>query len=99
MFVLSNLLTAIAEILGLVIDAMEVVIVIRVILSWANADPYNGFVQAIQAVTEPLLGPLRRLLPPWRLRGLDLSPIFALLALIFTRKFLIATLLGLAARL
>lgn len=99
MFVFSNFLTAVADVLGIVMEALYIVILIRVILSWANADPYNGFVRAIHAVTEPILGPLRRLLPPWKLQGLDISPILAVLAIVFARKFLIATLYGIAARL
>jgi YggT family protein len=99
MFVVSNLLNAVAEILNMVIGALELVVVLRVILSWANADPYNGFVRAIHAISEPLLAPFRKLLPPWRLNGLDLSPVFVLLTLVFARVFLVATLQGFAARL
>ena len=83
----------------MILGALQVVIVIRVILSWANADPYNGFVRAIGAISEPLLGPFRRLLPPWRLHGWDLSPFLALLTLIFLQKFLVSTLYGIASRL
>jgi len=97
--VLGNLLTAAADVLGMVMEALYWVILLRVLLSWANADPYNGFVRAIHAISEPLLGPLRRLLPPWRFHGLDLSPFLAVLALIFAKKFLVETLYGIAARL
>jgi uncharacterized protein YggT (Ycf19 family) len=55
--------------------------------------------EAVQPLSEPFLKPFRRLVPPWRMRGLDLSPIFALLALEFIRKFLIPTLFELSARL
>jgi YggT family protein len=99
MFIFSNLLSALAEILDILFGALELAIVIRVILSWANADPFNGFVRAVQTVTEPLLAPFRKILPPWRLQGWDLSPFLAILALIFLRKFLVVTLLGAASRL
>jgi YggT family protein len=99
MFVLGNLLMAVADILGWILWALQVVIIARVVLSWVNADPYNALVRAVVAIAEPLLKPFRRLLPPWRTGGLDLSPIFAILALFFLSKFLVATLYDIALRL
>ncbi len=99
MFILANFLRASADILGMILNAIEIVIVIRVILSWASADPFNGFVRAIYGITDPLFAPFRRLLPPWRLHGWDLSPFFALLTLIFAQKFILSTLYGIASRL
>ncbi len=92
MFVLANLLGAIAYVLDWLLGALIVVIIVRALLSWVNADPYNGLVRAIQAISEPFLKPFRRLLPPWRLGGIDLSPVFAILAIQFLRIFLIGTL-------
>lgn len=99
MFVFGNLLTASATVLDWVFTVLEVAILLRVVLSWANADPYNGFVRAVHAVTEPMLAPFRRLLPPWKLHGWDLSPLFALLALLFLRIFLVRTLFDIASKL
>lgn len=50
----------------------------RVILSWVNPRPKNEFLLMIIRVTEPVLGPIRALIP---LRGIDLSPIVAFLLL------------------
>jgi YggT family protein len=99
MFVLGNLLTAVADVLGWILWALQVVIIVRVVLSWVNADPYNPLVRAVVAIAEPFLKPFRRLLPPWRTGGLDLSPIFAILVLFFLSKFLVATLYDIALRL
>ena len=52
----------------------------RVVLSWFPLDPnspFNAVRHAVVTVTEPVLGPLRRVIPP--LGGFDLSPIVALL--------------------
>lgn len=98
MFVIGNLLSALADLLNVLFQAAEIVILVRVILSWANADPYNGFVRIITVVTEPLLVPFRKLLPPWKLGGVDLSPVCAVLALYFLRSFLISSLFDLANR-
>jgi uncharacterized protein YggT (Ycf19 family) len=50
-------------------------------------------------MAEPMLKPFRKILPPWKLNGWDLSPFLAILTLIFLRKFLVTTLMGLASRL
>jgi YggT family protein len=98
MFVLANLVRALAHVLDWLLWILQIAVILRVILSWVNADPYNPIVRVVGAVTEPLVGPFRRLLPPWRLHGWDLSPLFALLALWFIQMFLIRTLFDLAAR-
>ena len=49
------------------------VVLIRVILSWLNPNPFNPIVRFIYVVTEPVLAPVRRVLPP--MGGLDFSPI------------------------
>lgn len=99
MFVIGNLVGALAGIVDMLFNLLEIVIVVRVILSWANADPYNAFARAISAITEPMLYPFRKLLPPWRMGGWDLSPLFALLCLYFLRAFLVPTLYELSSRL
>ena len=92
MFVLANFLGALTDLLDWLLGALIIVIIVRAILSWVNADPYNGLVRAIHAISEPFLSPLRRLLPPWRLGGIDFSPLLAILALQFIRSFAISTL-------
>lgn len=98
MFVLGHLLSALADVLGVVFDALEIIILTRVVLSWANADTYNRFVRTIFVISEPFLAPFRKLLPPWKIGGLDLSPACALLALFFIRSFLIPTLFDIASK-
>ncbi len=99
MFILANFLSAVTYVLDWLLGALVIVIAVRAVLSWVNADPYNGLVRAIQAISEPFLRPFRSLLPPWRLGGIDLSPIFAILAIEFVRRFLIASLWDIVARL
>jgi len=98
MFVLGNLLSAVAYLLNDLFVIVEWVIIIHVILTWANADRFNPLVRAVQAVSDPFLKPFRRLLPPWKLNGLDLSPALAVICLEFIRRFLIPTLYELAAK-
>jgi YggT family protein len=96
MFIIGNFLRAIAWLLDWILGALIIVIIIRALLSWVNPDPYNAIVRAIHIITEPFLKPLRRLLPPWKLHGIDLSPLFAVLALEAVKIFLIPTLYQLA---
>ena len=99
MFILANLLSATAGVLDWVLVGLEWVIIIWVLLSWANADPYNALVRAIQAISEPFLKPFRKILPPWKLSGVDLSPVFAILTIEFVKRFLVASLWDIASRL
>lgn len=97
MFVFANLLDAVARVLDLALTAYYWLIIVRALLSWVNPDPWNPIVQFLHRVTEPVLAPLRRLLPTWRI-GIDLSPLVAILGLIFVQYFLVASLRELAWR-
>lgn len=86
MFVVGNFLIAVASILGIILWFVQVAIILRVIISWVNADPYNVIVQAVFKITEPILQPVRRLMPPM---GLDISPIIVWILIIFLNLFLV----------
>ncbi len=64
------------------------IILVRALLSWVNPDPRNPIVRLLAALTEPVLRPFRRILPPGRLGGIDVSPIFAFFLLYFLEVFL-----------
>jgi YggT family protein len=69
------------------ISIYEFLIFIRVLLSWFPMDPYNPIIRALYRVTEPVLAPARRLIPPFR-GTLDISPIVVLFALEILRWIL-----------
>ena len=95
MFILSNLFTALAKVVDVVLTVFYWLILARALLSWVSPDPSNPIVQFLQKTTEPILGPIRRLLP---VMAIDLSPIIAFLAVIFLQHFLVRTLYELAFR-
>lgn len=99
MFVISNFLSAVAHLLDIVMTIMYWFILIRALISWVNPDPYNPIVQFLYKTTEPVLEPIRRLLPFTLRAGIDISPVIAFLAIIFAKSFLVSTLLDLAVRL
>jgi len=63
----------------------------RVILSWVAPSQSNQLVDWIYRLTEPVLGPLRNLLPA--MGGLDLTPIIALFGIQIIERILIQVLL------
>ncbi|TRO97047.1 YggT family protein [Glycocaulis profundi] len=78
---------------------LTIVVFVHVILSWLVAfnvvNPRNQLVYTIgrmcASIVEPLLSPIRRILPP--LGGMDLSPIILLLLIMFIRNYVIAQLI------
>jgi YggT family protein len=102
MFVLANLLSAIATVLDAALQFYMWMVIIRALLSWVNPDPYNAIVRFLNAATDPVLWRIRRWLGPRILSamgGLDLSPIIVILAIYFLRAFLVQSLGDLALRL
>lgn len=98
MFILSNLLAALAKVLDICLTFMYWVIIVRALISWVNPDPYNPVVQFLYKVTEPILTPIRRILPLDLKFGIDISPVIAILAIYFLQSFLIRTLIDMSIR-
>lgn len=91
MFVMSNLIAAIAGVLDIVLHIYMWIVIISAVISWVNPDPYNPIVRFLYSVTEPVFGAVRRVLPLPQM-GIDFSPIIVLLAVIFLQQFLVPTL-------
>ncbi|MCX5707560.1 MAG: YggT family protein [Candidatus Omnitrophica bacterium] len=98
MFVLSNLISALASITSIVLTALQWLIIIWALLSWVSPDPNNPIVQLINKLTGPVLYPVRKLLPFSLKFGFDISPFIALLIIFFLQLFLVRTLNDLAVR-
>jgi YggT family protein len=85
-----------ADIVSVLIRVYEFLIFVRVLLSWINSDPYrpvvtHPVVQILYRITDPVLAPLRRVIPPVG-GALDISPIVALFALEILRLILVSLL-------
>ena len=81
---------ALVQLLFTLLNAYMWVIIIRALVSWVSPDPHNPIVRLLAQVTEPVLRPLRRLVPPYRTGGIDLSPLIAILLiqlLIYTLRY------------
>lgn len=66
------------------------VIIIRAVMSWVAPVPRHPLAQMLVSVTEPVLRPLRRLIPPSALGGIDVSPILAIVAIQIIRYGLLS---------
>lgn len=84
----------VAQIINLVYWFLVILIFARFIFSWVRPDPYHPFwgpvVRFTYQVTEPLLAPIRRILP--NMGGLDFSPLLLLLGLNLLRNLLLGAL-------
>ena len=96
MFVVGNVLEALATVVNWILWLYMWVIIIRALITWVNPDPWNPIVQFLERVTEPVLSPIRRRLS-WRM-GIDISPIIAILIIYFLQIALVGTLIDLAVR-
>ncbi len=96
MFVVGNVLHGFATVLDTVLWLYMWVIIARALISWVNPDPWNPIGQFLERATEPVLAPIRRWIG-WRM-GIDLSPMIAILIIIFLQLALVRTLMDLAVR-
>ena len=85
---------AFIDLISLASKVYSLVIIGRVILSWVNPDPSNAIAVFIVRVTEPVLGPVRRVIPA--LGGLDFSPILVLIGIQVLESVVVRLLLGVA---
>lgn len=100
MFVLSNFIIALARIIEIALTAYMWIIIGRALVSWVNPDPYNKIVIFLYRFTEPVLRPIRRMLPRALLNtGIDFSPIIVVLVIVFLQYFMVETMIQLARRL
>ncbi len=97
MFVVGNFLSAIAQVLDMLLSLYMWIIIARAVLSWVNPDPYNPIVRFIHQATEPVLYQVRRYLPSFG--GIDFSPIIVLFLIVFLKTAIVSTLFQLSLRL
>jgi len=79
---------AIADLLSLALNVFMVAILVQVVLSWVGQGAYNPLIATIYSLTEPVLSPVRRLVPT--IAGMDLSPFFVLLSIPLIKMLVIA---------
>lgn len=78
------------EIVQIFFALYSFILLARVLIGWFQVDPYNPLVQTLYALTEPLLSPIRRILPP--AGPFDFSPIVAFILLQVVEQIIVAML-------
>lgn len=73
------------EMLLLALRLYELILIVRVVISWIRVDTSHPVVQWIYKLTEPVLAPIRLLIPTEKI-GIDLSPIVVLLIITLIRR-------------
>ncbi len=72
-------INSLGGLLAALIQLLILAIIIRAILSWFVRDPYNPIVRALDSITEPILQPLRQVIP--RMGMMDITPLVAIILL------------------
>ncbi len=75
---------SLVELVSLTFTVFIYAIIIQAILSWVSPGAYNPVSSVLFSITEPVLRPIRRLLPP--VHGFDLSPLVAIIGLVVLQK-------------
>lgn len=96
MFIVGNFLNALAQIVNIALTVYMWIIIISALISWVNPDPYNPVVRFLRGASEPVLRPIRKALG--LKMSIDVSPIIAILGIMFLQYFVVATIIDLAHR-
>ena len=76
----------------LIFTLLNLAILARVLLSWVRVNPYHPAVELLYRITEPILAPLRRVIPS--IGMVDISPVIALILLQIIQEVLVAIIRG-----
>lgn len=95
----GHFLRVTANIIHVVINAYILIIIIRSVLSWMGRVPRHPIIRVLRQLTDPVFRFVHRVLPFTIIGGIDISPIFIVLALYFIDDFLYSVLSGYAVKL
>ncbi len=90
--VINAFLSALFSVLFMLIDLYVWIVIIRALITWVNADPYNPIVRLLSQLVDPITGRIRRWFPFVRVGMVDLSPLLLVFFLYFVKVFLVSLL-------
>jgi YggT family protein len=88
----ATFIGAVAGVLRFVLNLYMLIVIFRVILSWVNVPSLRPVVIVLHNLTEPVLRPFRRLIPPRVLGGIDISPVIVILLIYFVNSSIVKAL-------
>lgn len=87
MFIVGQFFASLAVLFSMVFKVIYFLLVIRIIVSWFQVNPFSEPISLLYRVTEPILLPLRKL--PLQVGMIDFSPIVAFILLSFLDHFVV----------
>ncbi len=90
MFVYTNLVITVAQMLQTVLQLYLWVVIASAVLSWVEPNPYNPIVRFIYSITEPVFDWVREHVPVF-FGGIDFSPMLVIFGIWFVQSYLIPT--------
>ena len=97
MFVVANLISAVAWVLKVVLNAVMWIVIINALLSWVRPDPSNPIVGFLDQVSDAVCDPIRRLFPTV-VGGLDLAPMIVFVVIQVLDRVVVDSLMQLSLR-
>jgi len=91
---LGLLIYSVADLISLFLSIFLIAILIQVIMSWISPGNYNPVIGLVNSLATPALRPIQKFIPP--IGGLDISPLFAMLAIVVLKMLLIPPIMSLA---
>jgi YggT family protein len=91
---MGGLVEAVAIGLDVILDIYVYILLAAAVASWVNVNPFNPVVRFLYTASEPVFRRIRRFVPLFR--GVDISPAIAIFGILIIKKFLVASLLGMA---
>ncbi len=88
---------ALYNVIGFVAIVLNVLIIVRIAVSWIGLSPWHPLVRWLRIIVDPILAPFRRILPSFS--GIDFSPILAIVVIYFVAGILQTLVLGLGGSL
>ena len=79
---------AVIQLVQTLFQVYSFILLARVLTTWFQVDPYNPIIRILYQLTEPLLAPIRRLLPQTGM--MDFSPIVAFIAITVVERIVIS---------
>ena len=90
MFIIGQLFASLAVLFSMIFKVIYFLLVIRIILSWFQIDPFSEPISTLYRITDPILSIFRKL--PLQLGMVDFSPIIAFIVIYVVGDFIVGVL-------
>ncbi|MBI3999738.1 MAG: YggT family protein [Candidatus Omnitrophica bacterium] len=90
MFIFGQFFASLAVLVSMIFKVIYFLLVIRIIVSWFQVNPFSEPISMLYRITEPILLPLRKL--PLQVGVIDFSPVVAFILISFLDSFIVGVL-------